>query len=38
MQDVENNTIGYHICNLKEKLFSVRRCFMSWSEIKVMKR
>ena len=21
-QDIENNTIGYHICNLKEKLFA----------------
>lgn len=25
-QDVENNTIGYHICNLKEKLFAVASC------------
>ena len=22
VQDIENNTIGYHICNLREKLFA----------------
>lgn len=26
MQDIENNTIGYHICNLKEKLFAASPC------------
>lgn len=25
-QDIENNTIGYHICHLKEKLFAVSPC------------
>ncbi len=25
-QDIENNTIGYHICNLKEKLFAASPC------------
>lgn len=25
-QDIENNTIGYHICNLKEKLFVASPC------------
>lgn len=26
VQDIENNTIGYHICNLKEKLFVTAPC------------
>ncbi len=26
VQDIENNTIGYHICNLKEKLFLASPC------------
>ena len=26
VQDIENNTIGYHICNLKEKLFAASPC------------
>lgn len=26
VQDIENNTINYHICNLKEKLFAVSPC------------
>lgn len=26
VQDIENNTIGYHICNLKEKLFAFSPC------------
>lgn len=26
VQDIENNTIGYHICNLKEKLFIASPC------------
>lgn len=25
-QDIENNTIGYHICRLKEKLFASSSC------------
>lgn len=25
-QDIENNTIGYHICNIKEKLFAASPC------------
>lgn len=25
-QDIENNTIGYHICHLKEKLFAASPC------------
>lgn len=26
VQDIENNTIGYHICHLKEKLFAASPC------------
>ena len=26
VQDIENNTIGFHICNLKEKLFAASPC------------
>lgn len=26
VQDIENNTIGYHICHLKEKLFIASPC------------
>ena len=26
VQDIENNTIGYHVCNLKEKLFIASPC------------
>lgn len=26
VQDIENNTIGYHICHLKEKLFLSTAC------------
>lgn len=26
VQDIENNTIGYHISNLKEKLFAASPC------------
>lgn len=26
MQDIENNTIGYHICHLREKLFAASPC------------
>lgn len=26
VQDIENNTINYHICNLKEKLFATSPC------------
>lgn len=26
VQDIENNTIGYHICHLKEKLFVASPC------------
>lgn len=26
VQDIENNTIGYHICHLKEKLFLSSAC------------
>ncbi len=26
VQDIENNTIGFHICNLKEKLFTASPC------------
>lgn len=26
MQEIENNTIGYHICHLREKLFAVSPC------------
>lgn len=26
VQDIENNTIGYHVCHLKEKLFAASPC------------
>ena len=36
MQDIENNTIGYHICNLKEKLFAASPCsqFAKYPELR----
>ncbi|MCM1127072.1 MAG: winged helix-turn-helix domain-containing protein [Lachnospiraceae bacterium] len=40
-QDIENNTIGYHICHLKEKLFAASpcssfniRCFQRWKRMR----
>ena len=26
IQEIENNTIGYHVCNLKKKLFAITSC------------